>query len=168
MEKAFLAQELGQLLLERGETVTAAESCSGGLICSAITDVPGSSSWFERGFVVYANQAKTDMLGVEPALLQAHGAVSEPVVLSMAHGARDAAHADWAVAVSGIAGPAGGTEEKPAGTVWLAWVGPGVVASEQCIFKGDRASIRTQTVQRALEQLVELIRLCMTGPREQK
>lgn len=168
MEKAFLAQELGKLLLERGQTVTAAESCSGGLICAAITDVSGSSSWFERGFVVYANQAKTDMLGVPQALLQTHGAVSEQVVLSIARGARDAAHADWAVAVSGVAGPAGGTEEKPVGTVWLAWVGPDVVLSEQCLFKGDRASVRAQTVQRALERLVELIRLCMTGPREQK
>lgn len=158
MKRNSLAHELGRLLLAHQQTVTAAESCTGGLICAAITAVSGSSDWFERGFVVYANQAKAEMLGVSDVLLQAHGAVSEPVVRAMAAGACTAAHADWAVAVSGIAGPTGGTEEKPVGTIWLAWKGPGVSESECCLFSGDRARVREQTVQRALSRLAELIR----------
>lgn len=153
-----LAGQLGALLLQRQQTVTAAESCTGGLICGAMTDIAGSSAWFGRGFVAYANQAKTEMLAVPRLLLQTHGAVSEAVVLAMAAGARAAAAADWAVAVSGIAGPGGGSPEKPVGTVWLAWIGPGVQESELCCFSGDRASVRQQTVQRALSRLVELIR----------
>jgi PncC family amidohydrolase len=107
-----LAGQLGALLLQRQQTVTAAESCTGGLICGAMTDIAGSSAWFGRGFVAYANQAKTEMLAVPPLLLQTHGAVSESVVLAMAAGARAAAAADWAVAVSGIAGPGGGSPEN--------------------------------------------------------
>ncbi|SFN71875.1 nicotinamide-nucleotide amidase [Formivibrio citricus] len=152
-----LAQKLGKLLLERKQTVTAAESCTGGLICAAITDISGSSDWFGRGFVAYANQAKIEMLGVSEAMLQVYGAVSEPVARAMATGACRAAKADWAVAVSGIAGPTGGSVEKPVGTIWLAWVGPGVDESELCHFKGGRAEVREQTVQHALARLVELI-----------
>lgn len=151
-------EQLGMLLLARGQTVSAAESCSGGLICAALTEVSGSSAWFERGFVTYSNAAKIEMLGVPQAMLETFGAVSEPVVRAMAVGARKSAQADWAVAVSGVAGPTGGSDEKPVGTVWLAWVGPGLELSECCHFDGDRAGIRAQTTQHALSRLVEIIR----------
>lgn len=153
-----LAETLGQLLLVRGQRVTAAESCTGGMICAAITDISGSSSWFERGFVVYSNDAKTSMLGVPAAVIAEYGAVSEPVVRALAANARQAAGADWAVAVSGVAGPAGGSKEKPVGTVWFAWSGPGIDVAERCCFDGDRASVRSQTVTHALNRLIELIK----------
>ncbi|GAB7127534.1 nicotinamide-nucleotide amidase [Silvimonas sp. JCM 19000] len=153
-----LATQVGQLLAARGHQVTTAESCTGGLIAGAITEVAGSSTWFERGFVTYANQAKVDMLAVPPEFLQTLGAVSEPVVAAMAQGAAEAAQAQWAVAVSGIAGPGGGSAEKPVGTVWLAWACPHGIFTERQLFGGDRSAIRTQTVQRALQRLIELIK----------
>ena len=118
------ARALVALCTERGLTVTCAESCTGGLVCAAVTDVPGSSAIFERGFVTYANGAKTEMLGVDKASLEAHGAVSEEVAAEMAEGAQTAARADIAVAITGIAGP-GGSEFKPEGRVCFAVVGPG-------------------------------------------
>ena len=153
-----IARELGQLLLARGEHVTAAESCTGGMICAALTDIAGSSDWFERGFIVYSNLAKQEMLGVPEDLIAASGAVSEGVVRALAGNARQCAGADWAVAVSGVAGPSGGSAEKPVGTVWFAWSGPGVDEAERCLFAGDRASVRSQTVDHALARLVELIK----------
>lgn len=152
-----LAEEIGLLLQAHGQRVTVAESCTGGLICGAITDIAGSSGWFERGYVVYSNDAKQQMLGVPQALLEEYGAVSGPVVESMARQARETARADWALAVSGIAGPGGGSAEKPVGLVWFAWIGPGVARSESCIFSGDRAAVRAQTVQHSLERLLDLI-----------
>ncbi len=152
-----LSETLGQLLLARGQQVATAESCTGGMISAAITDVSGSSSWFERGFVVYSNEAKTAMLGVPAAVIAQHGAVSELVVRLLAANARQAAHADWAVAVSGVAGPTGGSLEKPVGTVWFAWAGPDIDETECCCFAGDRASVRSQTVDHALTRLIELI-----------
>lgn len=152
-----LAERLGQALLARGQHVTAAESCTGGMISAAITDISGSSSWFERGFVVYSNEAKVDMLHVPAAVIAAHGAVSEPVVQLLAVHARQAAHADWAVAVSGVAGPTGGSLEKPVGMVWFGWSGPGVEVTECRRFDGDRASVRLQAVTHALNRLVEMI-----------
>ncbi len=152
-----LAEEIGLLLQAHGQRVTVAESCTGGLICGAITDIAGSSGWFERGYVVYSNDAKQQMLGVPQALLEEYGAVSGPVVESMARQARETARADWALAVSGIAGPGGGNAEKPVGLVWFAWIGPGVARSESCIFSGDRAAVRAQTVQHSLERLLDLI-----------
>ncbi|MDR3427424.1 MULTISPECIES: CinA family protein [Silvimonas] len=153
-----LAEELGRLLLARGQSVTAAESCTGGLISGAITDVPGSSSWFERGFVTYANSAKIDMLGVPPMFLEQVGAVSEPVVAAMAQGAVEAAQAQWAVAVSGVAGPSGGSPEKPVGTVWFAWATPFGIETERKLFSGDRQDVRGKTVVYALKTLIEFIK----------
>ncbi len=116
-----LAQKLITLLAEQNRTITTVESCTGGLMASMLTETPGASTAFEAGFVTYSNAMKTKMVGVSPELLQQHGAVSEPVVLAMAQGALERTEADYAVAVSGIAGPDGGSEEKPVGTVWIAW-----------------------------------------------
>jgi len=151
-----LARQLGQALLARGWRVTAAESCTGGGIASAITDIAGSSGWFDMAFVTYANEAKFRLVGVSPATLEAHGAVSEPVAREMAEGARQQAGADLAVAVSGIAGPSGGSAEKPVGTVCFAWATASGTHSETCRFDGDRAAVRRQTVDHALVGLLRL------------
>lgn len=151
-----IAEQLGQQLRKRGAKVTAAESCTGGGIAHAITAVPGSSEWFDFGFVTYSNLAKTRLLGVPETLLFAKGAVSEEVVRAMAAGAIQVAACQFGVAVSGIAGPGGGTLEKPVGTVCLAWVFPGGVVAERHRFAGDRAQVREQAVTVALTRLVEL------------
>lgn len=155
-----LALRLGQALEARGWRVTTAESCTGGGIAAAITEVAGSSAWFEYGLVTYANDAKQRLLGVSAETLEAEGAVSEAVVRQMARGALSLAEADLAVAVSGVAGPGGGSPEKPVGTVWLGWSrsGEGSVESGArcCHFDGDRAAVRRQTVVAALEQLLAL------------
>lgn len=128
-----------------------AESCTGGLIAASCTALAGSSDWFERGFVTYSNEAKTDMLGVDAALIAQHGAVSEAVVRAMAEGALARSHADIAVAVTGIAGPTGGSAEKPVGTVWVAWaLRRGIVHAECLHLTGDRAAVRAATVAHAL------------------
>ena len=151
-----LATRLGQLLLPLHWTVATAESCTGGLIAGAITDVAGSSAWFERGFVTYSNEAKIEMLGVSTKTLEAHGAVSEATVREMVAGALRNSGATLTVAVTGIAGPAGGTPTKPVGLVWLAWGRRGRSA-EACAeqFAGDRAAVRAATVRLALEGLIE-------------
>ncbi|QLG88072.1 CinA family protein [Chitinibacter bivalviorum] len=156
-EVEALAQAIGQLLLARGETLATAESCTGGLIAAAITEISGSSAWFERGYITYANHAKADMLDVPPAFIDGLGAVSEPVVAAMAQGAATNANARWAVAVSGVAGPTGGTPEKPVGTVWLAWATPNGIVTEKQVFAGNRSQIRSATVYRALSNLKQLI-----------
>lgn len=152
-----LAARVGRLLGERGETLATAESCTGGLIAAAITSVAGSSEWFEAGFVTYANRAKTALLGVLPETLAAHGAVSEATVREMASGARARAATTWAVAVSGIAGPTGGTAHKPVGTVCFAWAGPDGVTAATRHFRGNRAAVRIQTVEWALAALLQLV-----------
>lgn len=151
------AQALGRSCRARGVRVATAESCTGGGIAEAITRVPGASAWLEYGWVTYANVAKARCLGVSEGLLMRYGAVSAPVAEAMAQGARAAAGADWAVAVSGVAGPDGGTRDKPVGLVWFAWAGPdgGVVESQ--LFTGDREAIRAQTVHLALTRLAALI-----------
>ncbi|MDN0073595.1 nicotinamide-nucleotide amidase [Crenobacter sp. SG2303] len=150
-----LAEQLGAKLLARGERVTAAESCTGGLIAGAITDVAGSSNWFDMGFVSYSNAAKQQLLGVEAVTLAEHGAVSEATVREMAAGALRAARADWAVAVSGVAGPGGGSAEKPVGLVWFGIAGPaGLTRAFERHFNGDRAAVRRQTVEAALLALL--------------
>lgn len=150
------AARLGNALRRQGLNVSAAESCTGGGICEAITRVSGSSAWFQTGFVTYANQSKSRWLGVDEADLQAHGAVSEPVVRAMATGALAAAEADIAVAVSGIAGPDGGTADKPVGTVWFAWaLRDGTVSSGCRRLQGNRRDVRAQTVLHALEGLIK-------------
>ena len=154
-EPAVLA--LAQALRAAGLTLATAESCTGGLIAAACTAVAGSSDWFERGFVTYSNQAKTEMLGVPAALIAAHGAVSAEVAQAMVEGALMHSRADLAVAVTGIAGPGGATPGKPVGTVWLAIArrgGFGVVTRAELLqLDGDRAAIRALTVQQALQRL---------------
>ncbi|WP_051709880.1 CinA family protein [Andreprevotia chitinilytica] len=152
-----LAAKLGQLLLARSQTITTAESCTGGLIAGAITDVAGSSNWFDRGYVTYADAAKISMLDVPPAFIEGLGAVSEPVVAAMVQGAMEQAGAQWGVAVSGVAGPGGGSAEKPVGTVWFAWGTPVGIVTERQLFAGDRAAVRAQTVRLALAKLIQLI-----------
>lgn len=149
-----LAEQLGKALLARGWRVTAAESCTGGGIASAITDIAGSSGWFDMGWVTYSNEAKQRLLGVASATLAEHGAVSEAVVHEMAQGALRAAGANLAVAVSGVAGPGGGTAAKPVGTVCLAIARAGEVRCETRRFEGDRAAVRAQTVAWALSRLL--------------
>lgn len=145
---------LGDALRARSEKLVAAESCTGGLIAAACTSVAGSSDWFERGFVTYSNEAKNECLGVPAITLQRHGAVSEPVARAMAEGALKVSYAQWAVAVTGIAGPGGAVPGKPVGTVWLAIAHAGeVLIAERLQLEGDRSAVREQTVQRALQQL---------------
>jgi nicotinamide-nucleotide amidase len=155
-ETFALASRLGELLVKRRWTVATAESCTGGLIAGAITDVAGSSGWFERGFVTYSNEAKIEMLGVRAETLAAHGAVSEATAREMVTGALRNGGATLAVAVTGIAGPAGGTPTKPVGLVWLAWGRrDGPVEARAAQFPGDRAAVRAATVRVALEGLIE-------------
>ncbi len=147
---------LAEALLRRGWRLASAESCTGGLIAAACTEVAGSSAWFERGFVTYSNEAKAEMLGVDAPLIASHGAVSEPVARAMAEGALRHSSADLAVAVTGIAGPGGGTLEKPVGTVWLAVAVRERGAQARLLrLAGDRTAIRRETVQQALQSLLE-------------
>lgn len=148
-----LAGKLGRALLARGGQVTTAESCTGGGIAEAITRIAGSSRWFGQGWVTYSNDAKVGQLGVNVFTLRRHGAVSEAVVRAMAEGARERAGADWAVAVSGIAGPDGGSADKPVGLVWFAWSGAAGSEAESRVFAGDREAVRAQTVRHALAGL---------------
>lgn len=150
-----LAARLGTALKSTEASLTTAESCTGGGIAEAVTRIPGSSAWFGQGWVTYSNKAKARELGVATDLLRQDGAVSEEVVRAMATGAAAKADATWAVAVSGVAGPDGGSPEKPVGTVWLAWAGPQGVVAERCLFAGDRDAVRRQTVERALNGLLE-------------
>lgn len=152
-----LCAELADRLLERGWMLATAESCTGGLIAAACTELSGSSRWFERGFVTYSNEAKTESLGIDPALLQAHGAVSEVVARAMAFGALRHSHAQASVAVTGIAGPTGGSAEKPVGTVWFGFSVDGRLHSEMVRFDGDRQAVRQATVAHALERLLALL-----------
>ncbi|MEY4593486.1 MAG: hypothetical protein RIR18_2381 [Pseudomonadota bacterium] len=149
-----LAAELGTRLLATGQTLATAESCTGGWVAQCLTAIAGSSAWFDRGFVTYSNQAKTDMLGVPEAILMAHGAVSEPTAIAMVEGALAHSQADWAVSITGIAGPAGGTVEKPVGTVCFAWAERDrevSVATQH--FGGTRSEVRAQAVVFAINQL---------------
>ncbi|WP_406703422.1 nicotinamide-nucleotide amidase [Sodalis sp.] len=150
-----LSARLGAVLKRDNKFITCAESCTGGWVAKTITDISGSASWFERGFVTYGNQAKTDLLGVRPRTLEQHGAVSDPVVQEMACGALRAASADYAVAISGIAGPDGGTIEKPVGTVWFGCAtAQGDPFSKLMHFEGDRDTVRRQAVHFALITLL--------------
>lgn len=151
-------EALASLLLARGQSLATAESCTGGLIAASCTELAGSSAWFERGFVTYSNEAKTELLGVPAQLIADHGAVSEEVARAMAAGALARSRADIAVAVTGIAGPTGGSPAKPVGTVWLAWAERGrdkahdtvAVHAEKAWFPGDRQAVRGATVAHAL------------------
>lgn len=146
--------EIGECLRAQDHFLATAESCTGGLIASTLTDTPGSSEWFAGSVVAYANEVKSKLLGVPEATLEQHGAVSEPVVLAMAQGALKALGADVSVAVSGVAGPGGGTPEKPVGTVWIAWAWPGGSRARQYSFQGTRDQIKGQTVMTAVNGLL--------------
>ena len=158
-DTAALATELGVALAARGATCVTAESCTGGLVAAAITAVAGSSGWFERGFVTYSNDAKVELLGVPGATIAAHGAVSEPVARAMAEGALARTPAAYAVAVTGIAGPGGGSPDKPVGTVCFGWAARGTPAhSTVRRFDGDRHAVREAATAAALAGLVALVR----------
>lgn len=152
-----LLGRVADLMLNKGWLLATAESCTGGLISAACTDLAGSSNWFERGFVSYSNAAKSELLGVDAALIAAHGAVSEEVVRAMVQGAIMHSKAQVAVAVTGVAGPTGGSRAKPVGTVWFGFMVSGQLSSEVQHFDGDRAAVRSATVQHALRRLVQLL-----------
>ncbi|MBQ0930188.1 CinA family protein [Ideonella alba] len=155
---APLLEQVAQGLRARGQRLTTAESCTGGLIAASCTVLAGSSDWFERGFVTYSNAAKHELLGVPAALIERHGAVSEPVARAMAEGALQHSDADWSLAVTGIAGPGGGSATKPVGTVWLALGQRGGDTRAECqVFEGDRTAVRSATVVRALTMLVDAL-----------
>jgi nicotinamide-nucleotide amidase len=158
---ASLVHQVAQALMAKGWMLATAESCTGGLIAAACTDVAGSSAWFDRSAVTYSNEAKTDMLGVLPELLAQHGAVSEPVARAMAEGILLRSKAHIAVAVTGVAGPGGGSPSKPVGTVWLAWAWRDALAAEPSgtgamlmQLMGDRRAVRAATVRRALSLIL--------------
>ena len=149
---------LTALLQQRGLMISCAESCTAGLVCKLLTDQAGSSQWFERGFITYSNQSKQEMLGVRPETLQEHGAVSRETVSEMVQGALSNSNADVALAISGIAGPDGGSREKPIGTVWFAWADKSVGHKEQVRqFAGDRDSVRQQAARYAIQGMLEFL-----------
>ena len=154
---AELCASLALALLAKQWKLATAESCTGGMIAAACTDLSGSSNWFERGFVSYSNEAKTELLGVDAALISREGAVSQEVARAMAAGAITHSRAQVAVAVTGVAGPTGGSKSKPVGTVWFGWSVAGQVRSEVQHFDGDRAAVRAATVRHGLEQLLVLL-----------
>ena len=159
MELETLSEKLGECLRERRLSLVTAESCTGGWVAQTVTAVAGSSQWFERGFVTYSNSAKMEMLGVRPDTLERHGAVSEQTVREMAEGALAHSHAQIAVAVSGIAGPGGGSLEKPVGTVCLAWAGTGSATQTRRVqIPGNREAVRRQAVAAALQGILDYLR----------
>jgi nicotinamide-nucleotide amidase len=154
---AVICELAAHLLLANSWYLVTAESCTGGLIAATCTELPGSSQWFERGFVTYSNAAKMELLDVDGALIGKYGAVSEPVVRAMAAGALRHANAQVAIAVTGVAGPTGGSIDKPVGTVWFGFALPSGITTERLHFEGDRTSVRQGAVRHALTRLTELI-----------
>ena len=152
-----LARQIGEALKARGLRLATAESCTGGWAAMALTAIPGSSDWFERGYVTYSNAAKREDLGVAEETLRRHGAVSEEVAREMAAGALQRARAQVALAITGIAGPTGGTKDKPVGLVCFAWALGSKMTSQTRRFDGDRESVRRQSVLHALERVLELL-----------
>lgn len=153
-----VASELGEQLVERNMLMATAESCTGGWVAKIITDIDGSSRWFDCALVTYHNQAKQELLGVDPQTLDSYGAVSQPTVKQMVLGLLDRCNASIGVSISGIAGPGGGTEKKPVGTVWMAWARPGrVLEAVRFNFKGDREAVRRQAVYEALTGIKRLL-----------
>ncbi len=149
-ETVSLAEELGTRLAAHGDSITVAESCTGGLIAKTFTDIDGCSGWFDQSWVTYSNTAKVQQLGVDAELLEKHGAVSQAVVEAMAQGACERANASLALSVSGIAGPTGGSPDKPVGTVWIGWASPLSVGSGHYLFSGDRAAVRAMAAHEAI------------------
>jgi nicotinamide-nucleotide amidase len=154
---SVLIGQAADLLQKKRWLLATAESCTGGMISAACTDLAGSSAWFERGFVTYSNEAKTELLGVDAALIRQHGAVSEEVARAMASGAVARSHAQVSVAVTGVAGPTGGSAAKPVGTVWFGFQVGGRLTSEMKRFDGDRAAVRSATVRHAVQRLLQLL-----------
>lgn len=152
-----LVQQLAAKLTEKGWMLATAESCTGGMIAAACTDLAGSSQWFDRGFVTYSNEAKTEMLGVPAELIAKHGAVSEQVVRAMAEGAIRHSRAQVSIAVTGIAGPGGGSEDKPVGTVWVGWWLSDLTYSTCVHLSGERIDIRQKTLSDSLKQLIKTL-----------
>ena len=152
-----LIAQLADLMLKRQYRLVTAESCTGGLIAAACTDLAGSSNWFERGFVTYSNAAKTELLGVDAELISAQGAVSEAVARAMASGALARSPAQVSIAVTGVAGPGGGSSAKPVGTVWFGFGLPDRIKTETRLFAGDRRAVRTAALQHALVQVLALL-----------
>ena len=157
--------QIASFLLNNQLKLATAESCTGGMIAAACTDLAGSSAWFERGFVTYSNEAKTQMLGVTASLITQHGAVSQEVVRAMVQGAIAHSRAQVAVAVTGVAGPAGGSAAKPVGTVWFGFATPAGVVTEMQRFAGDRADVRAATVQHAFQRLLALLSSLSVQPK---
>ena len=152
-----LSTQLGEALLSKKAIVTTAESCTGGGVAQAITDIAGSSQWFHCGYIAYANHVKHNTLGVSAELLAAQGAVCESVVIEMVRGAAHEAKADYAIAISGVAGPTGGSSNKPVGTVWFACLGPQGIATVKHQLAGDRKAVREQSVKISLQQLLHQV-----------
>ena len=151
-----LAAKVGRQLLANGERLATAESCTGGWVGQCLTAIAGSSGWFDRGFITYSNDAKIEILGVSSDALAAHGAVSEAIAAAMARGALERSRADWALAITGVAGPQGGSATKPIGTVCFAWAGPEErVATATRHFDGDRQTVRAQSVAHALTGILQ-------------
>jgi len=156
---AELINELAALLLGAKLKVCTAESCTGGLIAKSMTDLAGSSAWFERGYVTYSNESKVEMLGVSDSIIEQYGAVSEPVAVAMAAGALKQSHAGCSIAVTGVAGPAGGSDEKPVGTVWIAIASRNQTWAQKFLFDGDRENIRLMTMESAIAQLLCIVKV---------
>jgi len=155
----MIEEEIGRLLREKGWSIAIAESCSGGLISHRLTNVAGASNYFERAIVAYSNKAKTEVLGVSSEIIQRHGAVSEETALAMAEGVRNGSKVDIGLAVTGIAGPSGGTEEKPVGTVFIALSSSeGDMICKRFSFRGNRLEIKDQSSQKALEILLNFLK----------
>jgi nicotinamide-nucleotide amidase len=153
-----IVQQIAEMLISRDQRLATAESCTGGLVAKLLTDRAGSSAWFERGLITYTNAAKSELLGVPEQLFVEHGAVSGACVAAMAEGLLSKAPVDWAVSVSGVAGPGGGSVDKPVGTVWLGWARRGAAAStERCLFDGDREAIREAAARHVLLGLLRRI-----------
>jgi len=159
MDFEELVTQVGKALVEHNSMVVTAESCTGGMISEALTAVSGSTAWFDRAYITYSYESKREMLGVNKLTIQKKGAVSQECVEEMALGALQQSHAKVSVACSGIAGPSGGTLDKPVGTVWLAWAiqGQSDVVSEAFLFSGDRESVREQTTEAALKGILKLL-----------
>lgn len=162
MNALNIAKELADVLVPQGWKIALAESCTGGLVCATLTELAGSSEWFERGYITYSNQAKTECLGVAAELIGSYGAVSEPVAKAMAEGALTNAKVKAAVAITGIAGPSGGSAEKPVGTVCFGWsiqnaAGALKTTCTTKVFQGDRQSVRLQATNYALSELLALL-----------
>lgn len=152
-----LINELATSLSGAKFKLCTAESCTGGLIAKSLTDLAGSSAWFERGFVTYSNESKVEMLGVSESVIEQYGAVSEPVAIAMAVGALKHSHAGYSIAVTGVAGPSGGSDQKPVGTVWIAIASQNQTWAQKFLFDGNREKIRLSTMESAIEQLLCII-----------